>query len=213
MKLYTFYTDSHKELYEDYFKKTWDENKLDKSFDLVVDYFPQESGGNFMDEGWNLTMKKKVKYILKSIEDTWGESFIHADCDIQFFGDFKKDIKDKLEKNDLVAQRDESLLCAGFFACKSNEKTKELWEKVYNNIDKFGNDQLALNSLKGDVKTDFLDEKYFNISFVYNGVWTVESKVDANLIPKDIYIHHANWTVGVNNKIKMMNYVRENKNN
>ena len=44
--------------------------------------------GQFMQAGWLNTMQVKIEVILTAIKENWGNNFIFADCDIQFFRPF-----------------------------------------------------------------------------------------------------------------------------
>lgn len=208
LKIYTFYTDSHKELLNNYFITSL--KKTNKNLDLVVKKFEQKcTKGDYMSIGWHETMTNKVDYILEGIKENWGGLFIHADCDIQFFGPIKEDVINQLGNKDLAAQDDGGEMCCGFFVCRSNERTKNLFENVKKQINNNYNDQQATNKLaKKYISCKYLDEKYYSI---YRSTdkkrW--EKSMQINNIPKNILIHHANWTVGIENKIELMNRVKE----
>ena len=119
-RIYTFYTDTHKDMYKDFFINT-----VPDSFSIRTLFMPQEcKSGDFHADGWMKTMSRKVDYVIKSINEVisdGSEWFVHADCDIQFFGDFHDDIENELDGYDMV-NMDDNMLCAGFFACRANEK-------------------------------------------------------------------------------------------
>lgn len=208
LKIYTFYTESHKELFDKHFLPSLE--KTNKDLELIVKKFDQNcSTGDYMSSGWAETMTNKVNYILQSINDTWGGVFIHADCDMQFFGSIKEDLLNQLQDFDMAAQNDGGEMCCGFFICRSNEKTKQLFEDVKNQINENYNDQQATNKLaKKYITHKYLDHKYYSIYRNTNKKrW--EKNMQINSIPKDILVHHANWTVGINNKVELMNRVKK----
>lgn len=58
-KIYTFYTTSHKELYEDWFLASLKETN--PNLELIVRNFDQEcASGQYMSDGWMDTMHKKM---------------------------------------------------------------------------------------------------------------------------------------------------------
>jgi len=65
-------------------------------------------------------------------------------------------------------------------------------------------DQTSLNDNLHMVKHKRLSHRFFNVAHYLNGVW---NNRDFN-IPNDIIIHHANWTIGVQNKIELLKLVR-----
>jgi hypothetical protein len=210
LKVYTFYTDSHKKLLEEYFIPTFNETNSDLS--LEVKKFEQKcSSGNYMSSGWYQIMMNKVDYILSSIDESWGKVFIHADCDIVFFGSIKEDILQQMEEKDIAAQNDGNEICCGFFACKANEKTKSLFEQVKKEMNEKFNDQQATNKLvKKYVSYKYLNERYYSIYRNTNKkVWEKGVNINEKEIPKEMLVYHANWTVGVENKIELMNKVKK----
>ena len=171
-------------------------------------------------------MKKKTKLIIDAIDK--GEVFIHSDCDIIYLQNPIKKITEELGDYDLAFQSDDVKdiwYCMGFFICKPSKRVRDLFIKVYDNIDKFnGNDQVSLNNIISNYQNNqpgvgFEDLKYKLLSnrfFTYgltspNQPWSGE---DFNL-PDDLVTFHANWTIGVENKIKLIDYVlgKNNLNN
>ena len=85
MKLYVIYTESHRNLYEDYFLKS-----LPNEFEIIPLEIPQECPtGEFYKEGWDKTCYRKVELFHKACEENQGELFAFSDVDIQFFGNIK----------------------------------------------------------------------------------------------------------------------------
>jgi len=210
MKLYTFYSDTHTVLYEDYFLKSLKENGTE--FELLTKKVDQKTlNGSFNDVGFNSTMKDKVSLLIDAINDNWGEWFLFSDCDIQFLKPFYDDIisyqKDGV---DMVAQSDLGTLCAGFFMGYADDNLKKIMNKIYQNIENFHNDQLALNLYSNDINYELLDtNKYFTIANINGGnVWSGQTSYN---VPKNILVHHSNFTIGVDDKIKLMKYIKENQ--
>ena len=211
MKIYTFYTPSHEVFLNEWFIPSLKNTNQD--FELVVRKFDQKcSTGNFMDEGWNDTMSDKIDYILYSIDDTpEGEYFIHADCDIQFFKDIKQNLQTvHYEMFDISAQSDMGSACCGFMIIRSNTKTKKLFQDIKTLIKKkiFPNDQIALNAIykNYDVSLSLLGYQYFSVWMSNGGkVWHGEELSD---IPDNLILHHANFSVGIQDKINLMNIVK-----
>lgn len=211
MKVYTFLTNSHKELFNIFIKHF----PFKENIELVVKWMPQEcASGFFMSQGWNSTMRRKVEYVIQSLNETpEGEWFVHADCDIVLFDGWEK-ILDEQSKADLdmLFQNDYDLLCAGFFFCKSSPVTKALWNLLRDNLDKFGNDQIGLNYIlqrNAEVKVGVLPAEYFTYGSFRKGTWKGEDFTIPNAA--NLKMVHANYTEGVENKIKLLNKVLEQK--
>jgi len=211
MKLYTFYTESHKLFLDNYFLPSF--QKTNKNISIEIKKFDQYcKSGEYEKDGWYDMMLKKINYILYSIEQTWGDYFIHADCDIQFF-DSMDDLKTNIEDYDILAQDDGDTICNGFFVCKSNENTKKLFTEVKKLMNIKYNDQITLNKIKDKyIKYKLLDQRYYSIyRYTNKKVWTPDINL-SNLKLDNIIMHHANWTVGIKNKIKLLDKIKQIKN-
>jgi hypothetical protein len=210
MKVYTFFTDSHRKLF-DIFEK----NFPYKEAELNVKWFPQECNtGSYMTDGWISTMKRKVEYILQSLEETpEGEWFVHSDCDIVLFDGWTDILDRNKNKADMMIQNDHTMLCAGFFFCKSNSLTKFLWKKVLTDLDKFEHDQIAMNYFikqMPELKAGVLPDSYFTYGYFRKDKWNGSDFEIPNI--KDLKMFHANWTEGTTNKIELINKVIQYKN-
>jgi len=204
MNLYTCYTDSHTELFE-MMKSSLE--KTNPDINLKVVKFSQDcETGDFMKAGWNKTMEKKMDLILDSLNQD--EVFIHCDADVYFFKPIKERLIEELGDFDIAFQDDSiSGLCCGFFIAKSSPKMVALWEDVKRNIVTFGNDQNALNMIirRHPIKFKMLSRSFFTFGHIGAGAWNNhEFEFD-----RGIHVAHANWTIGVQNKINLLNYMRE----
>ena len=187
--------------------------------DLIIRYIPQECDGSYgeWDEDWMKTMRRKVQYIIDYLDEIKdGELMVHADIDIVFYQPFKSDLE-KLMKdsgNDIMFQNDGPVLCMGFFVVKKNEKTVNLFNKVYEKMGEYAHDQEAMNALisKTDVKYDRLPPRYYSFGAL-NGHRRWDESCKDIVVPKDIIIHHANWTEGIDNKLKLISQVKHKVNN
>jgi hypothetical protein len=214
MKIYTFYTPSHEVFLNEWFIPSLKNTNQDVEF--VVKKFDQKCNtGKFMDDGWNDTMSDKIDYILYSIDVTpEGEYFIHADCDIQFFKNIKENLKIiNYKMFDISAQSDMGSACCGFMIIKSNAKIKKLFQDIKILIKKkiFPNDQIALNAIykNYDISLCLLDYQYFSVWMSNGGkVWNGE---ETKNIPNNLILHHANFTVGIENKINLLKKIKHSQ--
>lgn len=216
MKLLTFYSDSHKELYEKFFLESY--NKFLKgSFELKDKHISQVcKSGDYGSDGFSNAMLEKINHIIDNIDLNDPQPLVFADCDIQFFGDFKGDIIDELGDYDIKFQDDVVCACAGFFVCKQNDRVLSFFNVVRDNLIRVMSqkidDQQVINSLLNsaykngqNLKHGLLSHKYFTVAQSFGAKqWNGE---DFN-VPSDILVHHGNWTLGMDNKFKVMNYVK-----
>lgn len=209
MKLYTFFTPSHEVFFRDWFLPS-----LTEPFELMVHQTPQISpNGHYGCDGFKKTMVDKVKVILQGLEENPGEVFVYADIDIQFFRPMREILLQALEGKDIVCQSDQyehTNLCAGFFACRSNERTLRLWKKIHDalTITDGGDDQQLLNDFREDVSWAVLPPEFLS-GGTLDSARSLWMPGLALTVPKGIILHHANWTVGIQNKILQLQYVKD----
>tara|TARA_R100000008_G_C3582253_1_gene169379 strand:+ start:367 stop:1026 length:660 start_codon:yes stop_codon:yes gene_type:complete len=214
MNLYTFFTPTHSTLFHDYFKKSL---SVDPGVKLIAKEFEQECPtGEYHAEGWSKTMRKKVQLIITGIEETWGDCFIHADCDVIFLQRFKEKLIEELVDADIALQNDLTVCCAGFFVARSNDKTLKLFKTVLENLDAFEDDQVALNYYLPTVTARVLSHEFYSIGLATGGRPYPGPYSDADLLHHigevNIRAFHANYTKGVENKIKLLNLIKERQN-
>ncbi len=222
MKLYAIYTPSHAILKDEWFLPS-----IQDDFDIVIKFHEQICpSGIFMSSGWAQTTIKKIELIIRAIEENWGKIFIFSDVDIQFFAPIQNKIEQLMGDNDMLIQRDnpKGTLCTGFFACRGNEKNLQLWKNAYVlmlNNKKIRDDQEALNIClnnprngkdkknKYNVIWDYLPVIFFGGGSLTGYGWSAGKNWP---IPENIVMHHANFTKGVENKIKQLKHVRDTVN-
>lgn len=202
IKHYTFFTDTHK-IFLKYFLNTF---PFDPNIDLTIRNMPQEcETGEFVSEGWNKTMKRKVQYIVDAIDELKKyDVLIHSDADVVFLKPYKEDLLRELGDNDIVFQSDVGTACMGFFAMRVNEKTKSFFQNLYKELDKHYHDQEAVNYLLRNtdhgLKFSLFSHKFFNHGFLgkhYEGE-------DQVVFPPDMVVLHANFTIGIERKLKLI---------
>lgn len=185
----------------------WMKSTLPNSLNLVVHEFKQECPtGIFRRKGWELTTRKKIKLFLQLSEKE--ELFLAGDVDLQFFRDPIPDVIEQLGDYDLAAQKDETMLCTGFFICRGNTRTQNLFKlslkRFYSQRGWVG-DQPIINKNRHLAKTKQLDYKYWSI-------WRTRKqnswKSGNFKVPKDIIMHHANFVLK-DEKLPLMKMVRE----
>lgn len=205
MKTYTFFTPSHQSLLDDWLKRY-----LPSELDLVCVSGEQKCrSGNFMHGGWNSTMLDKVQVIRQAIEETWGDAFFFVDVDIQFFGPVEHTLRTKLKTNDIVAQQEAEAdqLCAGQFACRSNQAVKDFWDEVLEIMhqEPQTNDQEAMNRVwkRNRLRMSALPVDLF---WSRRRPWNPGQPIHP---PKRILTHHANYIVGVDKKTAQLAAVRK----
>jgi Nucleotide-diphospho-sugar transferase len=218
MKLYTLYTPSHETLLMKYFLPSFNSSY---GLDLVIRKIPQYcNSGEYMKDGWISTMLKKVEYHIASCEENYNQIFAYSDCDVQFFVQDDRSLYNTLIEElgdyDIACQDDvhpffnRNTYCAGFFVCKSNDRVLNFFHKILHDMIKnqpLLHDQQALNNNLSMLKHKMLSNKFFTHAQKTKKIWTDET--DDFTINNDILVHHANWTHGIQNKIRLLEIVRD----
>jgi hypothetical protein len=225
MKLYTFYTDSHSILFDNFFKPSL---SIVDSIDLIYKKEPQKcTTASYMDSGWLETMKSKVQLHIEASKQFDDQHFIYSDCDIIFLdSNLVQILLEELDDNDIAFQDDvepygnRPTCCAGFFISKTNKSTLSIWENVLDILNKLPqntnqNDQtllnLILNNTGSNIKYKLLSHKFFTLAQYRKELWDKKTNFFDFDIPTNIVTYHANWTHGVSNKINLLNMVKSKK--
>lgn len=209
LNLYTFYTDTHEILLNDFFITSFNETNMCDDFNLHTIKAKQKSNtGCFNSPGFHGTMLDKLDIIISAMESD--DLFVFADCDIQFFQNIYSDIL-KYKNFDILAQSDINSICAGFMIIQSSDKLKQYFRNIYNllanNPTAYPNDQVCINSNLNNINYTLLPiNEYYTVGNYNNGtVWNGEDIT----VPQSILMHHANFTIGVANKIRLMKIVKD----
>lgn len=226
LKIISFYSESHKDLYEKYFYPS-----ASKWYDVVPELQEQKGDGTFNDKYFSYMMKRKIEIILangfnKNLGKDW---FVFSDCDVMFFRDFESDMQRRINEFDIVAQSDCGGICAGFMAIKKNKITEKFFNLVLEYMEKDPrmdagqgfHDQQAINELVGIIWTGKIYSpevqrpkyslvKYFdgyaNFDHLVPGKqWNDGMDIPLKFIP---YMWHANFTIGIQNKLKMFEQIK-----
>jgi hypothetical protein len=207
IKLYTIFTDSHK-LFLDELIKFY---PFKDGVDLTIRRVSQEcETGEYNTKGFETTMKRKVEYIIDALHELQeGDLMVYADADIIFLKPFKDFIVKQMEGYDLGFQSDWGNVCMGFFACRVNSKTKDIFNKLLPELPNHPHDQDAINHLLRTTKFD-LNIKLFP-SEIYNYGFTGKHYhgEDNVVYPENIILLHANFAVGLNHKIKLIELAKK----
>lgn len=207
MKIYACYTPSHNGMFEKHFAPSLRTSRLNFSVRLL----PQQSAtGAFQSDGFQATCLAKVGYILEVLAANLdGEPFIFSDVDVRFYGDPTADLMQLFGDSDILFQDDGPAgACTGFMVMRPTPRVLEYWRKVAEWMRETNQmDQDAANRL---LETPFapawglLPERYWTVG--RNGVcWKPGDPVAP---PADLMVHHANWTVGIENKLALLEAVK-----
>lgn len=213
MQLISCFTRSHFHLKE-YF-----EASIKDDFELNISFIPIHGKGEYNTEDWHRGIDWKCLKIIDAIEANLktGTPFVWSDVDAQFFKPVLTFLINALRGNDIVLERGEwsGRVCTGIFICKSNQKTLVLWHKIreYAAKHKWLNDQDGADFFlrkhnEDGIKWNYLPDTFFNVGLV-EGFKHRLFNIDDFVLPiHDIWWHHANWVIGVEQKLEALKYVK-----
>lgn len=206
--LYTLYTPSHEVFYRDWLLPSLKDQVEVKPTMIEARPGPHD----FLSPGWGATMLAKVDLILSAIERHRGGVFVYSDVDIQFFRPMQGAVDELMADRDVLFQNDSPAgrKCAGFFVCRAGPATSLLWQRVRAHMiaRRLHSDQAALNEVADGcaIRWAYLPATFFGGGALTGKQW---APADTLPVPDGIVMHHANWTVGVDNKLAQLRHVRD----
>jgi hypothetical protein len=205
MKLITYYTSSHKILLNNFFIPSI---KNIDDFELIPSEGQQISvNGNYFSKGFNETTKNKIEFLLSVLSESEKEEVVlFSDVDVIFLNPIKEYLK-KYFEFDITFQQAHYGLNTGFFLIKNTNTNIELLEEVIEKCHLYPNDQDSLNDI---IKTKKINYTTFD-DRVLSPATIIGPKIlngENLIIPNESLVFHACWCAGVDNKIKLLEYVR-----
>jgi len=205
MKLISVYTDSHR-----IFKDQWFLPSLQDHFEKEMFYYADTPGGAYLDATWSHAIVFKVQTIISEIKKNWGNILIYSDVDIQFFAPLTPYITKRINDKDILCQRDDptNQFCAGFVIMHCNTATLKLYEQTLAACKLEGREQIAFNRMIRclKIKCGYLPQSFFGGGTFSGKIWTPGMPLS---VPPNPVMHHANFTIGTQNKIAQLEYVRD----
>ncbi|MDZ7842072.1 MAG: putative nucleotide-diphospho-sugar transferase [Gammaproteobacteria bacterium] len=164
-----------------------------------------------MDDDWTRSVIFKCDRIVDAIRENRGEIIVYSDVDIQFFGPVKESILKAMKNREVACQLDSpaGILCTGFFAVRANDATLAVWQEVRRRLEKEKRDQKAFNRIlqkAPEIRFGHLPTQFFGPGTFLRQSWR---KLDRFYIPLKPLMFHANWVVGVENKLLLHRRARE----
>jgi len=206
INIHCFFTTAYQVLVDEWFLPSVSEYK---PVLMVGDGRGMTGAASYRDRHWGEITREKMDAIIAAIWQNWGRVFIFADPDIQFFRESWEGIAAALEGRDIVFQKDSprGIACTGFFACRGNEKVLRFWLKARA---LHPDDQIAANRLLRrrdcDVRWGFLPDTFMSGGTLTGKLWAPGMALP---LPEGMVLHHANWTIGLPNKLAQLRYVRD----
>jgi hypothetical protein len=220
VKVISIATDSHSKMIDD----LSDELLKYTSYELKVKHLSDENDGSFGTIGFFNSCYAKIQYIIDSLSESSDIDYlIYLDSDISVRGDIVSEMISELNRSccDILFQQDSpGTFCAGMFVCNNNNKILDFFKTIeynlQNNIEYYKNktsDQTAINELlpTSDLKYNTLSLKFTTYGNIAPNIgdqvlWSPNSPKFE--ISNDVLAFHANFTIGRENKLELLKYVR-----
>lgn len=223
MRLYTFSSPSHHDLYYKHMQPS-----VPAGVELHAEVSTPQlcPAGVYNAPGWRAAMRDKTQFLLNAIKACQRDAvrwFFYSDVDVRWFGTTAA-ITQAVERVltpgvCLAAQQDVAgrKMCAGMMAIAATDASTAVFEAVMSQLkgNTEGDDQEALNRLRLTFSWRFLP-----LSFACPGPLLVEKwkgtaddhwKGDAEMLallcrrlPKGMLAFHANWCMGVSLKDRLL---------
>ena len=210
MIITTYYTATHEGLFRDWFMRTL---PLVPGDTLVVGKGESVcQSGAFDTPGFNAVMARKMWHVAAVARKFPGDVIFFADADVAFHDpNLAAEVLVALDGNDMVFQDDSpASRCAGMFAFRSTPETVKFFKRVAAETPSHKTDQDALNCMLYEpcfehLIHDFLPSGFWTAGRAEGALWP-ENK-DRIVLPERLIAHHANWTLGVDNKRHLLEHV------
>jgi hypothetical protein len=199
----TAHSASHKEMYKKHFLPSFNQH-LAKHCQLSTRVLPYYAG-SFGEDAFNEMGRESVAYTAAVIKENIGRHMVVSGCDFRFYQGFMPEIDGALEGCDIVGLNDiYGPVCGDFLAFVASEKIVALYEWIVANDLQYGNEQWTLNAA--------IKALGFSVTLLPETFWTVGMQGGwsggAVNPPKDISLHHANFTIGAENKMALLDAVQ-----
>ena len=173
--------------------------------ELVIRQFKGRENVNFGTEDFNLTchdMYDNAVILMKEMKEN--DILLYVDADI-LLNARPSWFAEQLGDNDVVFQYETGFgMCLGFFVCKINERVIDAFERTTQATGEQDNAQIEFKKLLPtfNLKIGYFDTKdVWNYGVYSNGqIWNGEPFE----LPETLKAFHANFTIGLENKKKLL---------
>lgn len=203
----TFASPSHEQLLDDWFLPSFRWYHPDA--EVLVHRMPQYcANGTYGNEGWDRAMQTKVDVVRELAGLCKTEFVLVADADIQFFGNVESTLFSALGDRDVVFQYDGAgAVNSGFYFFRVSERFVEFLAEVRRKLTL--HDQPAFNEVltRTSLRHARLGREFWNLGQAGPKAWREWDYA----LPDKLLMHHANYTQGVERKIRLLRHVWERR--
>lgn len=203
--LLTYYSPSHKSLFDNFFFPSYKKH-LSTDFELIVLNGEQLCAALFEEDNWNRQVKEKIIFLNEFIQKTENDYVVFSDVDIIFYKNIYNQLMGEIAEHDMAFQNDSlyglsNNLCSGFYCCRVNASTKAFFKKMVDEYQDALSDQQNLNLLLpkvGGLRYKELSSLFYNFSHADGRIWFSNERIAFPQRP--IVMYHANYAVGTTSK-------------
>ena len=170
-----------------------------------IDYYC----GNFGELAFNEMGRKGVCILAKQIRENLGRRMVASGCDFRFYSSFMSEVENALAGNEIVGINDVyGPVCGDFLAFTASEKIASLFDWIGLNDHNFPNEQWTLNAgiRQLGISVALLPDRFWTFGLQSGIPWELGMNVSP---PSNLALHHANWTIGHQNKEALLQAVYE----
>lgn len=200
---------SHLEYYEKYFKPSFDMHVSDE-YNLRPVFIEQnQADGDYYGTNWTLITRSKIESMINELHSAASEYVLFSDMDVIFVDKVKNKIEQALKDKDIVFQIDnkKGTYCTGFFAARTNDRVKDFFNYYLEKYNLGKDDQDNMYSILNiridtSLRVGGLPREFFSIWRVNGCSRYYGGEIAIPTYP--IVVFHTNWTIGKENKLKLL---------
>ena len=214
----THTSESRKPLFDGYFKPSMDRSGLTTDCDFLVHNFPYESV--YGQEDFRKGVNVRAENVNRAVHDNPGRLIITSGDDLYIYGSsgaILDEIEIALRYVDLVAMQDnpESLCCC-LMACRGSPTTKLLMHEWVRSAENWKDDTCDQHRFNRVIRNLGISFGRLPLTFWTHGRINGQRFIDdpSMLVdpPADILIHHANYAMETDCKVRLIEEIKLRRN-
>jgi hypothetical protein len=153
--------------------------------------------------------RKQVRILADEVRNNLGRKMVLSGCDFRFYSSFMPEIERALIGHEIVGLNDvHGPVCGDFLAFTASEKIASLFDWIGLHDHHFSNEQWTLNAgiQNLGISTTLLPDRFWTFGLQHGIPWEPGLEV---FPPVNLALHHANWTIGAQNKEALLQAVYE----
>jgi hypothetical protein len=211
----TAYDDRFEEMYSRHFIRSFNRLDLDKDFELEVHKLSHEYG-TYGDKRYNSSYRAELQAVVDILKENLGREIVWTDVDIHMYRNPLEDMRTLLATTlpRIWCQMDsDTVFCTGFQFFICTQEVIDFFETwtVITDSKEWHTAQDSFNEaikLQPDSFGKLPSHRYWTVGMSgRKEVWDGQSILTLPSPPKDIVMHHGNFTIGLENKLLLMDVI------